>query len=813
MAEMNTVAEITARIETGVKELFESEKYKDYLKTMSRFHRYSARNIMLIHLQRPDATHVAGYQAWINKFKRQVRRGEKGIKILAPAPIIIKQETEVIDPLTKKPIIGENGQPLQEEIEIKTARFKVANVFDVSQTDGEPLPTLAETLTGDVERFDMFMDTLKAISALPIEFIPMPEDTDGLCDFTDKKITIREGMSQIQTVSAVIHEIAHAKLHDIETLRLADADVKPKDRRTEEVEAESVSYSVAQYYGIETGTNSFGYLATWSKERELKELNASLETIRKTVAELIDNIDEKYKALAKERGIDLTTDGTYVKQDDVSIAVEVANNEENTSQCRQLYDKLSGMFPVFFDRNYKELHLESEGSLPLTLKWYSDGYTIAVMHSFVHDDEVHYNPKIVFDIDYVSTVRNDFKALTPVEYERSDPYLYQVYDADGRWLSYDEDDNTTAIFGLHDSITTYALQWIDEIAERGYIPVKAIAKTGGKEETLDLREATSPVTAESKTQIAEHENIILPDQSVTIMEMYEFGYTSEFVLPLSRELAIELFNSGENVYLLYSDNTEVFAFDIEELKLHDGFFGIEYTDWEAILNFKEAMYAVENSEGSKEAMLIYGKESQFGIYQIPDGIDENRDFRFMNMDFLNSQGLTVNRENYELVYSAPLKVSKTSRNLSEIYTNFQGENARRPEDYMARSPSVSDVIVLQQNGEVTAHFVDSFGFKTLPSFTGYEKHPETVLQETNQPSDIVNPETGSQTLTVADLKAEVDEGKAISLSDLARAVQAEGNQTIAKKPSLLGALERNKQRVAHIEQSNTQKINEAEVTK
>ncbi|MCL2722305.1 MAG: ArdC-like ssDNA-binding domain-containing protein, partial [Treponema sp.] len=210
MADNPTVKEITDKIEAGVKDLYESEKYADYLRTMSRFHRYSARNIMLIHLQKPDATHVAGYQSWKNKFKRQVKRGEHGIKILAPAPFIIKEEKEILDPLTKKPIINEYGEPLHEEIEIKTARFKVASVFDISQTVGEPLPQLAETLTGDVERYELFMDALKAISPLPVVFEYLPPDTDGTCTFGDK-IRIREGMSEIQTVSATIHEIAHAK--------------------------------------------------------------------------------------------------------------------------------------------------------------------------------------------------------------------------------------------------------------------------------------------------------------------------------------------------------------------------------------------------------------------------------------------------------------------------------------------------------------------------------------------------------------------------------------------------------------------------
>jgi len=223
MADLNSVSEITAKLEDGIKEIFESEKYANYLKTMSRFHRYSARNIMLIHMQKPDATRVAGYAAWKDKFKRQVKLDEKdkGIKILAPVKQKIRKSIEVIDPVTKKPVIDENGKTLQEEKEIKSARFLAVDVYDVSQTTGEPLPVLTETITGDVEQYDLFIDTLNDLSPLPILFDNLPDDTDGICTF-EKNITIRTGMSEIQTVSAVIHEIAHAKLHDNETLQLID---------------------------------------------------------------------------------------------------------------------------------------------------------------------------------------------------------------------------------------------------------------------------------------------------------------------------------------------------------------------------------------------------------------------------------------------------------------------------------------------------------------------------------------------------------------------------------------------------------------
>jgi hypothetical protein len=208
MADVSAVKEITTKLENGVMELFESDKYADYLRTMGHFHNYSTRNTLLIHLQYPNATRVAGYNAWKNNFNRQVKKGEHGIKIFAPIPFVMKQETTVLDPVTQRPVIGDDGQPLSEEVEIRSARFKVVPVFDVSQTDGEPLPELAETLTGSVERYELFMDTLRAVSPLPIEFTELRDGADGRC-IVGEKIEINVGMSEIQTVSAVIHEITY----------------------------------------------------------------------------------------------------------------------------------------------------------------------------------------------------------------------------------------------------------------------------------------------------------------------------------------------------------------------------------------------------------------------------------------------------------------------------------------------------------------------------------------------------------------------------------------------------------------------------
>ena len=314
MAEKQTnkdrMREIVDSIENGIKELFESDKYRKYLATMSRFHRYSVNNTMLIYMQRPDATHVAGFNKWRDQFGRNVLKGEKGIRIIAPTPYKKKVEEIKTDPETNAPVLDADGKAIIEEKEIRIPMFKVVSVFDVSQTSGKPLPQLAADLSGNVQQYEVFMEALRRASPVPIEIKPVARDTDGFFSIKAQSITIRAGMSEVQTVCAAVHEIAHAKLHDYEHMtELADDGETilvpgEKSRNTEEVEAESISYAVCQYYGIETGENSFGYIATWSKGKELKELRASLETINKTASELITDIDRHFAEIFKERGID-----------------------------------------------------------------------------------------------------------------------------------------------------------------------------------------------------------------------------------------------------------------------------------------------------------------------------------------------------------------------------------------------------------------------------------------------------------------------------------------------------------------------------
>ena len=326
MAEKTPIKEqikkLTDQIEAGIKALFQSgnlEKYQAYLRTMSHFHHYSVNNQMLIFSQCPHATLVAGYQKWQNQFSRHVLRGEKGISILAPTPYKIKVEKEKLDPDTKLPLLDADGNTITEEKEVQIPMFRPVKVFDVSQTDGKPLPERVQSpvaeLTGNVEHYEAFMEALRRISPVPIEMKPLSNDLDGFFSPSKQSITLRAGMSEVQTVCAAVHEIAHSKLHDY----AKQPNSQPKDSNTEEIEAESIAYTVCAYFGIETSANSFGYVATWSKDKDLKAFKDSLDTIRKTSSELISGVEQQFKEICKERGISLEPTQPAQKQPEQDI--------------------------------------------------------------------------------------------------------------------------------------------------------------------------------------------------------------------------------------------------------------------------------------------------------------------------------------------------------------------------------------------------------------------------------------------------------------------------------------------------------------
>lgn len=321
------VREITDKLEQGIKELFESERFKEYLRTMSKFYNYSFNNTVLIAMQKPEATYVAGYTSWQRNFDRQVMKGEKGIKILAPAPYKAQEEREKIDPVTQKPVIGADGKTVTETVEVLRPAFKVVSVFDVSQTDGKELPDIiVDELKGTVENYEAFFDALKQESPVPVSFEDIPGGAKGFFSPVESRIAIQEGMSEIQTVKTAIHEIAHAKLHAFKQDEQAAPEDK-KDRHTKEVEAESVAYTVCQRYGIETSDYSFGYIAGWSSGKETKELKSSLDTIRKTAAEMIEGIDAKLKVLLAEKAqsAEKEAETPVEAMQEVSVYRETAN--------------------------------------------------------------------------------------------------------------------------------------------------------------------------------------------------------------------------------------------------------------------------------------------------------------------------------------------------------------------------------------------------------------------------------------------------------------------------------------------------------
>ena len=349
--------EITDRLEQGIMELFDSDRYKEYLRVMSKFHNYSFNNTLLIAMQKPDASLVAGFQSWKNNFKRNVVKGEKGIKILAPSPFKIKQEMEKIDPATQKPVIGADGKPVKEEKEITIPAFKVVSVFDVSQTEGKELPDIAvDMLTGDVECFKDFFAALEKTSPVPIGFEKIEGNSHGYYHLEEKRIAIDEGMSELQTIKTAIHEIAHAKLHDIDPNAPKEERAGRPDRRTREVQAESVAYAVCQHYGLDTSDYSFGYVAGWSSGRELDELKSSLETIRSTAAEIINSIDEHLQEIQKERDKEQAQKGTTIEaaepdKDTFSI-YQLKRGDETRDFRFEPYDRLAATGHTAEQTNY-----------------------------------------------------------------------------------------------------------------------------------------------------------------------------------------------------------------------------------------------------------------------------------------------------------------------------------------------------------------------------------------------------------------------------------------------------------------------------
>ena len=750
--------DITDSIEKGIQELFQSDKYAQYLRTMSRFHKYSVNNTMLIYMQRPDATLVAGFNKWRDQFERNVKKGEKGIKIIAPTPFKKKIEEQKLDPDTKQPMLDADGKVIMEEKEIKIPMFKPVTVFDVSQTDGKPLPQLASDLSGNVQNYEVFMEALRRSSPVPIDFKPLQDGSDGFFSLDSQSITIREGMSEVQTVSAVVHEIAHSKLHneknepappnaakyqeieifDIPGLfsngRIAAADIpeglyrydlrgsdydpgepvtvedyvvvnhagsvltaKPldipeggslrltedeglnfvggeitayqfkaeqkKDRNTEEVEAESISFAVCAYYGIATGENSFGYIATWSKDKELKELRASLETVNKTSSELITDIDRHYAEIMKEREADLTLtepvlqtpteEALYLVDDAVYLHVQPTDGGWDYS----LYDKESKKLldgGVIETAAIEESPVSSIAGAVRTEVFVIQGMTPT---SVVFEDIA-----ILEDLQAAQ-----IPEATPIENEVPET----------------------------------------EAAD----PIDAIARSVQEEE---------PVQAP--------DNGYMPDPSMSIEAMNAYGYTDSDMLPLSKERALELFERDVPIYMLYEGNTEAMAFETEDIVLFSGCFGITREDWDAIKDQIPPM-DMETIRQKREQAFLESPGDTYAIYQLKRD-DATADLRFMNSEWLNKKGIEPQLANYDLIYTGALYPASTQIDtLERLYQTF---NLDHPADFTGHSLSVSDIVALKQNGVVSCHYVDSVGYKELPSFIqsgNYLKNAEMQMED------------------------------------------------------------------------------------
>ena len=908
--------EITDGIEQGIKELFESEKYMRYLSVMSRFHRYSVNNTMLIYMQKPDATLVAGYNKWKDQFERHVKKGEHGITIIAPTPYKKKIEEQKLDPDTKAPILDKDGKIVTEEKEIEIPMFRPVKVFDVSQTDGKPLPELASSLSGNVPNYEVFMEALRRSTPVPITFEAMAADTDGYFSADHQKIAIRQGMSEVQTVSATVHEIAHSKLHNQKKIQIANdeqyqeielfdklglfsngriardnlpegvycydlrgSDYDPgdpvcveervvvnhagsvlmtepleltedgrlmlteekglnftggfstlsqflqkqrKDRHTEEVEAESISYAVCKYFGIETGENSFGYIASWSQGKELKELRASLETINKTSGTLISDIERHYKEICKERGIDphAKAEPEPAPIEQPEDAAKVSDRQQTgdltyyVAECMEFpnlgeyHDNLSLEEAI---RIYQEIQAERmngikgigfelkdgsdyEGPFPILTGQTIDLDTIQAI------DYYRDNPLVQKAVKELATAMPEMEVLGADANQQEALFLidnatylhiqscdsgwdYTLYDAasmkelDGGQLDMPEISRMKAVLQIcddndlgRDSVKYAPLSMIETLQEAAYQQMQAEAS----------QMAASSQLPEAQEQALDE--YPMPDEQVSTPDMQEYGYFYDGMLPVTRERALELDAAGLTVYVLHEDNTESMVFDSQEIMDHGGIFGVDREEWEKSPQFHEKVMERQEHQQEREQAFLAQNRDCFAIYQV--NRDDPQNVRFMNLDWLKSHDISIDRSNYDLIYTAPLRESGTvPEQLEKLYEQF---NLQKPADFHSPSMSVSDIVAIKQDGKVSCHYCDSVGFTQIPGFLPENplKNAEMAVEDDYGMIDgIIN--NGAKEPTVAELEQQARNGQPISLMDLAAAAHREERE---KKKSVMEQL-------------------------
>ena len=803
--------QITAGIEQGIKELFESEKYMRYLSVMSRFHRYSVNNTMLIYMQKPDATLVAGYNKWKNQFERHVKRGEHGITIIAPTPFKKKIEEQKLDPDTKAPILDAEGKAVMEEREVEIPMFRPVKVFDVSQTDGKPLPELASSLSGNVQNYEAFMEALRRSAPVPLSVEPMAAKMDGYFSPDQQRIAIREGMSEVQTVSAAVHEIAHSKLHNYakaqeEAARAGDKEPpKKKDRNTEEVEAESISYAVCQYYGIQTGENSFGYIATWSQGKELPELRASLETINKAAGELIADIDRHYKVICKERGIDLTAAPEPQRDPIEQLAADIDqfsfdyDTYEYRDQVDNREDALRELTAALRSGDasgvrdwLQEIADENEPGEAAT----KAAELLDRLEQLVPEPD----PNLVKMADEAMAMgiettppsteyREALLVLDDTTYLHVQPcdtgWDYTLYDVatmkqlDGGQLDAPELPMSTAalkiceMHGMGGQSIQYApLPIIETLQEAAVQQMQTAAK------------AAAPETTQLPDAPEQHlDEYPMPDPTLTQDDLEKCGYMDGDLLPLSKERAYELMERDLTVYIIQQGENPAMAFDTADLDAHDGIFAVTREEWEESPDFDAQVKARMDHQEEREQAFLDHKGDCFAIYQVKH-TDELRDIRYEGLEWIKSIGQTVQRDNYDLVYTAPLAPGDLKGSvLDNLEYRFNNEH---PADYRHPSMSVSDIVAIKRDGKVSCHYCDSFGFAEVPGFLPDNplKNTEMAVEDDYGMIDgIIN--NGPKEQTVAQLEQQARSGQPISLMDLAAVAHREDRD---KKKSVVEQL-------------------------
>ena len=734
--------EITERLEQGVKDIFTSEMYTKYLLTMSKFHNYSFNNTLLIAMQRPDATLVAGYNAWKNKFNRYVKKGEKGIQIIAPAPVKEREEREKIDKDTGLTVLNESGEPEIEVVERVIPRFRVTTVFDYAQTDGEPLPTLeVNELTARVKDYTLLKEAIEQVSPVPIRFGEIEGNAKGYYSHVDKEICVRADMGESQTIKTMIHEVAHAMLHDSDQMKQRGEE---KDQLTKETEAESIAFTVCSALGIDTSDYSFPYVASWASGKELKELKDSMDTIRLTAADFLEKLEtavaersvERMTAMeyAEKLIADKKRDKTVFDNSQRNLIVNFAYKLDDRAATKELANNLAAAVAA---ENTEEIN---------RLMWEAEEKIESLPDGMIGLSEMH-------EYGYL---KDDVLPLTKEgarEWHRLGERIYPLFQDGtvGDFASQEEIEQHDGIFGIKaDAWSAILLEKNEEYLEDEYARPDAALTVISREQALRLfdegkqiyliRISPWPVLVTGREEIergSDYFQIAKEDLEKDKQKTMENGEKA----PVEK-LAADLDNFAFDFdFYHYKDSVEDREQAVEALKEQ-----IQAGDVQPIREWLQA--AVEESEGEsaekaaelitrldalvKEQKLLSGSEKQFGIYQIT-ARDPEHDYRFMNLDFVKRHGMEVNRADYELVYTEPLTEKDT---LEAIYERF---NIQHPADFTGHSLSVSDVVVINDGESIKACYVDSIGFAELPDFFKERKmdlKKETILDEQLQEIEI-----------------------------------------------------------------------------